>query len=231
MYMENNFKIDINEVLRYLGYRGQKIDVELINQINEVISEAKILFKPRCIYEQYKIIKENNEIKLKGTLLSLKGNDIYQLLKDSDRCVLMAATIGIEIERKINLYSKVNLTRAVILDACATAVVEEVCDRAEDKIKNELLNFDEGLTYRYSPGYGDLGLDIQKDFIGTLGCDKKIGIKASSDMILFPRKSVTAIIGITKSKNDVKRSCKKCNNYDSCSFRREDDSFGCIKCN
>ncbi len=47
----------------------------------------------------------------------------------------MAATLGSEVDRKILYYEKVNMTKAVILDACATTAIEEYCDFIEDEVK------------------------------------------------------------------------------------------------
>ncbi len=224
--MENNLNIDINEVLRYLGYRGQEITKELMNDVKETVKESKCLFKAKYVYREFKIVKDNGEILLVGTNLRLKSKDIFNLLKNSDKCILMAATVGNEIERKIKLYSKCNLTKALILDSCATTAIEEVCDNLQKSIGKEMLKGEENFTFRYSPGYGDLSLEIQKDIISILDCERKIGLKVSSEMLLFPRKSVTAIIGITNKKQS-KDKCKVCNNFERCNYRKGDKMCGC----
>ena len=224
--MENNLKIDINEVLRYLGYRGQEVTKELIKDVEETIKEGKALFKPKYVYREFNIVKENHEILLLGSNLILKGKDIYNLLKSSDKCIVMAATIGSAIERKVKLYSKYNLTKALILDSCATTAIEEVCDNLQESISKGILKGEEKFTFRYGPGYGDLALDIQKEIVSILDCERKIGLKVSGDMVLFPRKSVTAIIGIT-NKERSKDKCKDCNNFERCSYRKGDKRCGC----
>lgn len=65
------------------------------------------------------------------------------------------------------------------------------------------------ITFRYSPGYGDLPLDVQSSFLRALDAQKKIGLTVSENNLLFPRKSVTAIIGIINSGSKKKiKSCK-----------------------
>ena len=54
----------------------------------------------------------------------------------------MAATLGLEIEREIRKLTYVNLTKGVIVDACATTAIEEVCDIVQDNIGRELLRED-----------------------------------------------------------------------------------------
>ena len=61
----------------------------------------------------------------------------------------------------------------------------------------------------------------------ALDAQKRIGLTVSENNLLFPRKSVTAIIGIVNSKIEKKRkSCNECSNYKNCNFRREGESCG-----
>lgn len=217
-----------SEILRYLGYRGQEKPKNIMNKISGVKKECRDFFTPKFIYEEYNLKKRENKIELIGTNLLLEGIDIYNLLKDCDRCVLMAVTLGNDVERRIRFYEKVDLTKGLIFDACSTTGVEEVCDLVEEEIKSKYVNEGEELTFRYSPGYGDLDLSIQKDFINVLNCERRIGVKVSEHMVLFPRKSVTAILGIKKySGKKGKKSCINCNNYDRCVYRKEGIDFEC----
>ena len=210
--MENKIgKLEIpkDEVLRYLGYRSQLIDEKLDELIDLTIEESKTLIAPRFITSRCKVSLVENGVKLLGTSVILTGNDIKEHLKDSKECVLMGVTIGGNIEKRINLYGKTNLTKSLILDSCATTAVEEICDKVEDYIKSEVIGNGEFITFRYSPGYGDLSLDVQKDIINILKSEKTIGLTVSTHNLLMPRKSVTAIIGlIPKNKEVKKKGCE-----------------------
>lgn len=109
---------------------------------------------------------------------------------------------------------------------CYTAV-EEVCDAVENLVKEKAAANGCSITFRYSPGYGDLPLEVQNSFLRALDAQKKIGLTVSRNNLLFPRKSVTAIIGIVEGEiENKKRTCKECNNYENCNFRREGESCG-----
>lgn len=223
------FDLEINreEVLRYLGYKGQDLDDNMASIVDECREEIKKVITPRVVCS-YKDIKLNNEgVEVITTNLILKGKDIKEHLNNSKECVLMAVTLGNEVEKKTRLYEKINLTKALILDACATTAVEEVCDIVENSIKEKAALTGMDITFRYSPGYGDLPLDVQSNFLRTLDAQKKIGLTVSEDHLLFPRKSVTAIIGIVNHGiKKKKKSCKECSNYENCGFRREGESCG-----
>lgn len=222
-----DLKIDKQEVLRYLGHKGQKIDDKINEMIDSSREEVKKIISPRAVFEYKNIYQTEKGIEVEGTNLILTGNDIIKHLSFSKECVLMAVTLGNDIERKTRLYEKIDLTKALIIDACATTAVEEVCDIIEDKIRKEAQSKGMKITFRYSPGYGDLSLDIQNNFLRVLDAQRKIGLMVSENNLLFPRKSVTAIIGIVTLETKIKkRDCKGCNNYENCSFRREGETCG-----
>lgn len=223
------FELEINkeEVLRYLGYKGQDIDENLCNTIEECREEIKKVITPRVVYSYKNIKLSDDGVEVITTNLILKGKDIKEHLKNSTECALMAVTLGNEVEKRTRLYEKTNLTKALILDACATTAVEEVCDIVENGVKEKAILDGMNITFRYSPGYGDLPLDVQNSFLRTLEAQKKIGLTVSENNLLFPRKSVTAIIGIVNGGIEKKKkSCKECSNYENCSFRKEGESCG-----
>ena len=83
--------------------------------------------------------------------------------------------------------------RAVMLQALGTERVESLCDIfCEDfGIDNSVV-----LKPRFSPGYGDLSLDTQKDIFSVLNCPKNIGVYLNDSLLMSPSKSVTAFAGI-----------------------------------
>lgn len=209
-----------SEVLRYLGYKNQKIDPVTDEMIDEGIDEIKLLAKERYIYKFFDISNDRKNLKLIESNLNLSGSDIKDHLASSSTCVLMAVTLGHEVDTKIRYYERISMVRAMILDACATAFIEEVCDRLSRTIEDELEG-DKILTNRYSPGYGDLPLDIQNDFLSTLDAKKSIGLNVTSHSILIPRKSVTAIAGVIDiDEKKEEKSCINCNKYDTCNFSK-----------
>ncbi|WP_297629756.1 vitamin B12 dependent-methionine synthase activation domain-containing protein [uncultured Clostridium sp.] len=222
----DNLEISIDEVLRYLGYKGQELDQRLLDDINKIRKESKAFLRPKKIYNFYNIEKSGKEIKLLNTIVSFKGEDIYNLLKKSHKIILIAVTLGNDIERLIRKYEKISMRDALILDACATTAIEEYIDKLELKLKKEYLREKENFTLRYSPGYGDLSLGSQRDIINILDCERRIGLNLSESLILFPRKSVTAILGIIEDEKE-KKSCLKCSNYSNCIYRKEGDICGC----
>lgn len=223
---KNNIEIRKTEVLRYLGYKNQIIDEELMNIVDECRKLTLNTINPKYIYNKYDLDYYNSSVKIKESNIELKGKDIANLLKESKKCILGVATLGLEIEKLIKLYSYKDITRSLIIDACATIAIEEVFDLIEIDIKSKLKDTKENITWRYSPGYGDLPIETNKLILEVLDAQKHIGLTITNHNLLIPRKSVVAIMGIIDNKeidsiDTCNNKCIKCPNYNNCSYRRE----------
>ena len=224
----DSISIDREEVLRYLEYKGQDIDNNLIEIIEECRNITKDRINPRYTFRVYSIKqKYKGIIELEGTNLILESNDLYEVLKDCNECILMAATLGIDIEKDIKKYSCTELTKGIIIDSCATTAIEEVCDKVQNEIENNILKNGQYLTFRYSPGYGDLSIEKNTEILNILNGQKEIGLTITNSGIMIPRKSVIAIIGITDKKVEQdKTSCSTCKNKSKCKFKKGVNSCG-----
>ncbi len=221
------FKIDKGEVLRYLGHGGENIDDTTNELINECIEEVKVHMNEKFLFKIFDTEKSEENIYIKNTTLVFKGKDIYRHLENCEKCAIMAATLGNEIDKKIKYYSKVDLTRGVILDACATTAIEALCDDIEEGVKEIAKYEGYNITFRYSPGYGDFSTNIQTELIRVLNANRQIGLTVTDSLILVPRKSVTAIIGFQKGEVIHKTpKCSRCSNYGNCRYAKEGGQCG-----
>ena len=135
----DKIEIDKKEVLRYLEYKNQKIDSNLNSIIDDCIKLTKSKINPRYTLGVYSILKEkinyNYQIKFRDSELVIESKDLYKLLNNCNECIVLAATIGINIEKEIKLNSYSNLTKSIIIDACATTAIEEFCDKLQSNIE------------------------------------------------------------------------------------------------
>ncbi|WP_296645649.1 vitamin B12 dependent-methionine synthase activation domain-containing protein [Romboutsia sp. 13368] len=232
--ISKSIEIDKSEVLRYLEYKGQKIDETLDSIIDECIKITKEKINPRYTLGVYSILREkindSYQIRFKDSDILIESKDLYELLNNSNKCIVLAATLGVDIEKQIKINSYSNLTKSIIIDACATSAIEEFCDILQNNIKLELSEQEKYITSRYSPGYGDLSININEDIINLLKAQTKIGLTITKDKIMIPRKSVIAIVGISEIENiDNKKSCLECSNYNNCKYKKGDEIYGCKK--
>ncbi|MBU3158485.1 methionine synthase [Clostridium frigoris] len=214
-------EIDKNEVLRYLGYKNQKIDKSMTDLIDKCVQEIIDISKSSSVYEIFDIERKNDKLFLLGSTLVLKDKDIKDLLISCDKCIVMAATLGAAVDSKLAYYSRFDITKGVIMDACASTAIENVCDELQDEIMGNALKENLYITTRYSPGYGDFAIDNGAEILNVLDAYKKIGLSITENSIMLPRKSVTALIGLSKTKNVKKHSgCADCKNI-GCEFRKD----------
>ncbi len=217
--------IDQKEALRYLGYVGNKPEENIQKILNECESNVLDIIDPRYIYKCFDIISNKDKIVLDNCKLELTGNDIVNHLKGCTKVILMCATLSINIDRFIRVTQITDMTKAVIIDSLASVAIEKICDNIQDNIMEEFSGYFQ--TYRYSPGYGDFPIEIQKDFLSVLDAPKKIGLTSTDDCILTPKKSVTAIIGLSETQlRTEKRGCQSCNMKDTCLYRKKGERCG-----
>ena len=205
-----------NEILLYLGYRGQEYPAEVEAQIKRCGREVLETASPRLIWRRLPTAGDD------FAALSLTGKDIGELLEGCAEAVLMAVTLGQEIDRLLARKSVNNMADAVIMDACASAAIENVADNFEMDLRREVEAEGLYLTDRFSPGYGDLPLYAQKKLCAALDTERKIGLSLSPALLMVPGKSVTAVLGISGvPKPRRKRGCESCSRFRDCMYRKE----------
>ncbi len=226
--------VDKREIYRYLGYQGRVPDENVLREVDRCLEELREAVTPRFVYRQYPIERffgDNIERpfldeKPGAELLSIAGMKIQSRslcrnLRDCKSAYLMAATLGIGPDRLIARASVAKMSRAVILQAAAAAMIEAWCDEVNQKIIKEAE--DQGLYCRprFSPGYGDFSLEYQKDFAQILRIQKEIGVSLTQSLLMMPSKSVTAVIGLSPVKKECAlHGCEVCLKAEECSFSR-----------
>lgn len=209
-------ELNFNEILMYLGHRGQDIPPEMEGQIRRCMDLVTEAAQPRLVYRRLKLEA--------GVIpgLPLEGEDMRRLLSDCQEAVLMAVTLGPRVEQLLMRSEVTDMADAVIMDACASTAVENVCDHFEFDLRDQLKGEGRYLSDRFSPGYGDLPLNTQPRLCAALDTVRRIGLTVSPNYIMVPRKSVTAILGISDRPQPLrKRGCEVCSMFRTCPYRKE----------
>ncbi|MBR4622036.1 MAG: methionine synthase [Ruminococcus sp.] len=211
-------KLNIAEALRYMGSRGHDVSA-LMPLVEECEKELLEAIKPAYIYKYFDIAVTENGAEIKGTNLLLSGKDIADHLEGCSGCVLLCATASAGADRLIRKFEAYDMTKAFVTDCLASSAVESVCNEVMTEIRDKLPG--KYLTWRFSPGYGDLPLSTSHGIIDVLNAGKRIGLSCTESDMLVPTKSVTAVIGVSDSEIPRKRrGCEACNMYEKCGFRK-----------
>ena len=150
----------------------------------------------------------------------LFGHDINRLLSGCTEAVLIAVTLGSELEKRLMIEEVTNMSNAYVLDLCASQAVEQAADDLEKDLRDRILQEGKYLTNRYSPGYGDYPIEMQRQLLDYLNAGRAIGLTLTPTNLMVPRKSITAVLGIsTEPKPDVYGNCTHCPLRTKCAWR------------
>ena len=213
---------DIDEALRYLG-AGSTPPEELKAQVSAVAREMDV--EPRYTYQVFPLAREDGGFHLAGTELTLSGQTAQRMLPQCAQAVLLACTLGARFETLLRAAMARSMARAVILDACGSALVEQGCDAAERDIKSRFPGL--YLTDRFSPGYGDLPLSLQPAICALLDTPRRLGLHVTPSFLMNPSKSVTAVIGLSDRPQMARiRGCAWCAMRERCTLRKGGKTCG-----
>ena len=181
-------EIDRGEVIRYAG--GGKDEGELKKMLDECIAEASSLLSYRVCYGELDIKVDEDILDL--GFCTVKSTSLAKNLSGCKKVILFGATVGVGIDRLISKYGKISPAKGLIMQAIGAERIEALCDAFCEKIREDGYT----LRPRFSPGYGDLPLSLQKEIFVTLEPEKLIGLTLSELLLMSPTKSVTAIVGV-----------------------------------
>lgn len=173
-------------------------DKNFIKKLEKLTIEALTLMEPMAAYKFSRFEMHENRIELSDFGFSFESKNVGRILKNKQIVYLMACTLGSELEKYIEEVSQHSVSDAFILDAIGSETVEALANNVNQIIRRDAKT--QGfpfLSMRFSPGYGDLNLDVQAKILEVLEADK-IGIKLLPSGLMCPQKSITAIIGAGK---------------------------------
>lgn len=208
-------KLNRNEAVRYLGGSGIALNYRMDRLMDECEKEILAKSSPKYLYIEKELPCEE----------LMQGEDIKNHLDGCEKAIVMCATLGAEIDRLIRINQISDMAKAVVLDSFASVAIEQVCGKFDELIAEKYEGYFQ--TFRFSPGYGDYPIELQKSVLSMLDAPRKIGLATNENSLLTPTKSVTAVMGLSKTPIDrKKRGCAVCNMRDRCKFRRNGEHCG-----
>lgn len=183
--------VDRSETMHYLGYtKGVTPSEEvqaLFDECENLILQAQDL---KAVYDVFDIVVDGDELNL--GFAKIHSHSLALNLKGCNRLVLFAATAGSGVDRLIVKYSKISPSKAAVLQAMGAALIESWCDEICARLKQKYNTN----SARFSCGFGDCKITLQRDIFTALSVTKRLGITISDDCFMTPTKSVTAMVGI-----------------------------------
>lgn len=211
-------KTDLKEALRYMGVKGAP-DPSVLALAKQAEEEVNAHAKVRSVFKKVEIKADESAgyVEIVGAGVRWEGKNLSRHLSGCESAYLIAATLGFEMEKRVNYLMSTRPALGVATDAMCTSALEcaldELCLQLEKQCGKKLKT-------RFSCGYGDFPLAAQKDMVKLLDTGRKIGVFLSESLMLAPQKSVTAVVGISDESENNLRGCGGCGKKD-CAFRKE----------
>ncbi len=214
---EHGIRPDIGQALRYLGVREDP-EGTMARAVEAEAARLVRAVRPRYVYRLFPIERGRSGVILRGSGVTLPGRLASRMLAQCDQAALLACTLGAGFETMLRAVQVRDMARAVILDACGSALVEAGCDGLERALASRYPG--RYLTDRFSPGYGDLPLGVQDAICTALDASRRLGIQVTPSLLMNPSKSVTAVIGLAWEPQPARvRGCEHCSLAGTCTIR------------
>ena len=189
---------------------------ELIRQCE---AELERTAAPKAIWREYPLRMDGQRLDL--TCFQVSSRNLAVNLKDCERVILFGATLGAGVDLLLQRYGRLQMSKALVLQAASVAMLEEFCDWKNEELKQQYRQQGWYLRPRFSPGYGDFPLECQRPLAAALELSKRIGITLTDSLLMAPSKSVTAVIGASRLPRDCSvQGCECCAKTD-CLYRRQ----------
>ena len=204
-------EIDWKEARRYLGLHrpGGRVDEPLEEALRSCGAELLAAARPRAVWRHFPLTVENGTVTCAG--MTIPSAHLSRHLNGCGEVYLFTATLGAETDRLLRRCAVTQVSRAVILQACAASLLENYCDECCDGLAREAAPEGLFLRPRFSPGYGDFPIAFQRPLLEALEAPRRIGLTAT--------KSVTALVGLSPTPWCPPTGCAACGKTD-CAFRK-----------
>jgi hypothetical protein len=229
--------------LNYLGYAGQGLGAGMEAMLDAAIAEAVAASTPKAAFRRCRVGRGERadrsaqagqgeqaagagrgagaggrigRVALAGLGVALPGEDLPRLLEGCEECVVSCATLGAGVDAALRRLAVTDMARAAVLDAAASAYLEEWLDAREEAL---------GLgprTFRFAPGYGDCPVSLNQELARAMGLARALGATVTPGGAFVPQKTILGIFGLGggAAVAAARRSCGACPLRGGCPFLR-----------
>ena len=214
--------------LRYMGASGWTPDAAtaaLLDKAEQIVLTAAA---PRAVYRRLPRTATPRAAVLRLPRAVFPppeldcGTDLTRHLQGCDAVLLMAATLGSQVDSLLRRLELTDIAMAAAADALSSVLLEQICDELEAEWRAKFAAEHLYLTGRYAPGYGDCPLELNDELCLAVDTVRGCGLAITPQYLLAPRKSTTAILGIADHPvTGTLAGCTTCHLRETCSFRKQ----------
>lgn len=206
--------IDRSTALRYMGASGWQPDAATSALLDRAEKKVLAVATPRAAVRQLPhAVFPPSDLNC--------GIDLAHHLQGCEAVLLMAATLGSQVDSLLRQLELTDIAMAAAADALSSVLLEQVCDELEAEWRNKFLAANLYLTGRYAPGYGNCPLELNDELCLAVDTVRGCGLAVTPQHLLAPRKSTTAILGIADHPvTGTLAGCTTCHLRETCAFRK-----------
>ena len=189
-------KPDKNEVLRYMGQRGEP-SPEITQLMDNISKNTLTKASPKGAFVIRQICVSNADVKIGNKIFY--SENLSKNLFGCSEAVIFVLSLGADSDRAIFSKKASSPLEALAVSSLFTEVLEKYADEFVGELKSIFEADGKHLRPRYSPGYGDFSIENQPYFISETDAARRCGVSVTDSLLLTPSKSITGIIGIGDS--------------------------------
>lgn len=210
-------RINRLEALRYMGYKEQP-DERISATIDECERELLKEARPQFVWRVFDVQRSGRTLSLSDCDFPLEGKNIAEHLRGCEKAAVICATLSSDTDRYMKKLDVSDSMKAVITDALANALVEQVAEEARKDVLNNMSGY--STTWLYGAGYGDFPIQSAPLLIASVDAVRKIGVCCTATHMLTPRKTIIGVVGLFKGELERKRrNCEDCGMKVTCKYR------------
>ena len=213
LMLEKPAAVDTAQAARYFGARGEP-DEKTMALLEQCAAPLLAAATPRAV-------RLEADVDALADAGILRGGDVMRHLEGCPQAVLLAVTLGPGVDAQIRRAGVGDIAAGVASDALGSALAEQAAEAAEAELRQWAAREGKYLTGRFSPGYGDWDITVQPLVAAALDTVRRAGLCVTDTNLMTPRKSVTAILGL--SDHPVKgklAGCGHCVLRTRCEYRK-----------
>ena len=123
--MNETFHWNDRELLRYLGCKnGTAPDQNTADLIMQCKQELEAVASPRVTWREYPLSFQGHVIDM--TCLQTQSKSLERNLRDCERVLLFAATLGSQVDVLLHRYNMIQMSKAVVMQAASVAMLDNI---------------------------------------------------------------------------------------------------------
>ncbi len=180
--------------------------------VDQIIDTVLAAAKPQGIFEHIPYDIPSRTF-FGNVPFTVAGEQILPFLEQTETVVAMAATLGADVDRQIDaFFVDQHFTEGMLFDCVANAALDELLNRLTKIIDITYAADRYKTAWRVCPGEGDFPLSQQEPILHILNAPA-IGITVSPSHMITPRKTATALSGLSSLQSS---GCSGCAMHGHC---------------